>query len=168
MAYITVTQAISKIVLDAKLSVVKDVKTFLESKIDTDLSSYFVEFTESLEKNEKTEMKASLKDAKKKNKKNSTIEKKVREPSVYNLYVKDMMKSFKEKNPDIKDGKELMKMLGNEWKTGEIGVFLGNKIAELKSSNNMLTVQEAYTQAKKEWETKNKVDENKVKKTTKK
>ena len=157
MAFVTVTQAVAKIVLDAKLSVVKDLVAFLSSKVEMeDLTPLISEFTESLKDDETKEMKATIKDAKKKSKKmkedSGEIVKKKREPTAYNLYVSDMMPSFKEKHPDITNGRLLMTMLGEEWKESDMGIFLSKKVPSLKSKDDDLSIQDAYNQAKEAWE----------------
>jgi len=157
MAYLPVTQAVAKVVLDAKMSVVKDVIKFLGTKmeIDEDMKNWMSEFTDNLNEEETKEMREIIKTARKKSKKireeNGELKKIIRPPSVYNLYVKDMMPSFKENNKNINDGRQLMRMLGEQWKINPMAKFLNEKVINLLSNNKELSVNDAYNQAKEEW-----------------
>jgi len=174
MAFPTVTKAVANIVLESKISAVNKLVKFLGTKmeIDDDFNGWIEDFIESLKEEETKEMKETVKEAKKTSKKikiaNGEIVKKTRDPTVYNLYVKENMASFKEKHSDIKDGRVLRRMLGEEWKENPMGVFLTKKVLSLKSNDNSLTVQEAYEQAKEAWKNgDHDVDDVKTTKTTK-
>ena len=166
MAFPSVTQAVAKIVLDSKIFAVNKLVKFLGTKmeIDEDFNGWIEEFVETLRIEETKEMKETVKEAKKTSKKikiaNGEIEKKTRDPTIYNLYVKENMSYFKEKHSDITDGRVLRRMLGEEWKKDPMSAFLTMKVTSLKKKDNSLTVQEAYEQAKEAYEQEKEAWEN--------
>jgi len=71
MLFSTVYNEVDKIVLNAKLSVIKDLVTFLETKMefDDDFTSFFTEFSDLLQNDETEEIKTNTKDVDKKSNK---------------------------------------------------------------------------------------------------
>jgi hypothetical protein len=61
MAYSAITKAVANVVMDAKLSVIDDLITFLESKIevDDDLKGIFEDFKSNLKESEEKVVKAA-------------------------------------------------------------------------------------------------------------
>lgn len=136
--------------MEAKLKVVEDLVTFLNSKIevDDDLKTMFSEFTLSLKE---TEEKA-VKTAGKKNKKDNSAsngEKKKRKASIFNLFIQDEMVSVKANHPDVKDGKMLISLASEMWKISEYGKFIRDKSMELKKENKDASNEEIYDKVKK-------------------
>jgi hypothetical protein len=109
MAYTAITKAVANVVMDAKLSLIDDLITFLETKIevDDDLKGMFEDFKSNLkESNEKVVKNVGKKITKRKGEKSESDEpKKKRAPSVFNLRVKDVMKAA---YPDIKNGIQMI------------------------------------------------------------
>jgi hypothetical protein len=145
MSFTIVNQAVAKVVMEAKLSVIDDIVTYLETKIevDDDLKSIFIEFKANL----KEYQEKVVKEAGKKSKVKKSHDKK-RAPSVFNLYVKDIMPDIKAKHPDIKDGKQMIGFASESWKTDPLSFFLKEKILELKSDHTDKDIVELYAMAK--------------------
>lgn len=163
MAYLPVTQVVAKVVLDAKNAVVKDIIKHLETKmeINEDMKNWFDEFSKKLNEEEIKEMRKIIKNTKKLLKKKETSgEKKIKSPSIYNLYIKDRMSLFKEEHKEIKDGRELMKLLGGEWKNDPMVIFIKNNIDKLLLDNNNLSINDVYYQLKSNWNKENNTEEN--------
>lgn len=114
MALNNVNKALAGLVEETALSTVDKLVSFLSDKIeiDEDMKSLFDEF----KKNTKDEIKASFKNNSRKG--GAKEEKKKREPSPYNLFIKEKMAEIKAKKPELK-GKELMKEAIEEWKKGK-------------------------------------------------
>jgi hypothetical protein len=150
MSYTAITKAVANVVMDAKLSVIDDLITFLENKIevDDDLKGFFHEFKMNLKECEEKKVKDAGKKTTKGKKSNSDEPKKKRKPSVFNLYVKDVMPDMKAKHPDIKDGKKMMGFASESWKNDPMGVFIKNKVAEMKAEDNDADVVEMFALAK--------------------
>ena len=150
MAFSSVCVAVAKVVMEAKLNVVDEMVAFLETKIeiDEDLKGIFKEFKENLKESEEKMVKDSGKGKKGKSKKDDGVEKKKRAPSVFNLYVKDVMPMLKERHPEIKNGKELISLAGEEWKTSAKAQFIKEKVAELKKENPDLSGEQLFNDAK--------------------
>ncbi len=153
MAFSSVCVAVAKVVMEAKLNVVDEMVAFLETKIemDDDLKSIFKEFKENLKESEEKVVKDSGKGKKGKGKKDDGVEKKKRAPSVFNLYVKDVMPMLKEKHPEIKNGKELISLAGEEWKTSAKAQFIKEKVAELKKASPDTDIVELFDEAKSQY-----------------
>ena len=151
MAYPSITSALAKIVMDAKMKVMSDLIEQLESEFDMkddsmeDLKNFFEKFQKDLKSSEEEVVKI----AGKKSKKDGT-EKKKRAPSAYNLFIKDMSPVLKEKNPNVK-GKELMALTSAEWKSGEYAAFLKKKIKEMQEEDKTVVyeIETLYNIAKK-------------------
>ena len=75
-------------------------------------------------------------------------EKKKRAPSVFNLYVKDVMPDMKAKHPDIKDGKQMIGFASESWKTDPMATFIKEKVLEMKADEKDGDVVEMYAKAK--------------------
>lgn len=112
MALNNVHKALAGLVEDTALTTVDKLVTFLSDKIefDDDMKALFEDF----KKTTKEEIKASFKNDRSK-KARGGEEKKKREPSAYNLFIKEKMAQIKAKRPELK-GKELMKEAIDEWK----------------------------------------------------
>lgn len=156
MAFPTVLMAIAKVVMDAKLIVVDELIVFLESKIeiDDDLKAMFAEFKDNMKESEEKVVKAAGKKSKKSKKSassDSDTEKKKRQPSVFNLYVKDTMPDIKLANPDIKDGKKLISFAAESWKNEPKAEFIKSKVLELKALDSEANVIDLYATAKALW-----------------
>lgn len=113
MALNTVHKALAGLVEETAINTVDKLITFLSDKIefDDDMKALFDEF----KKTTKEEIKASFKNDRSKKGGRSGEEKKKREPSAYNLFIKEKMAQIKVKKPELK-GKELMKEAIDEWK----------------------------------------------------
>lgn len=145
MSFTIVNQAVARVVMDAKLGVIDDIVTYLETKIevDDDLKGIFVEFKANLKEcQEKV-----VKEAGKKMKVKKSMDKK-RAPSIFNLYVKDVMPDMKAKHPDVKDGKQMIGFASESWKTDPLAFFLKEKITEMKSDHKDKDIVELYAMAK--------------------
>jgi len=143
--YQAVLKVVAQTVLDAKLNVVDELLTFLETKVevDEDVRNIFAEFKGTL----KVEKVAAPKKSGKKSTDDDGNGKK-KAASVFNLYVKDMMPVLKEKHPEVKNGKELMALASESWKTAPLGLFVKEKAVELKKANPTLDNVEIYAEAK--------------------
>ena len=167
MAFPTVCVAIAKVVMDAKLKVVEDLAAFLETKIemDDDMKGFLVEFKNSLKDAEDKAVKEAGKKGKKsKSSDSSDTEKKKRAPSVFNLYVKDVMPEIKATHPDIKNGKQLIALAGEDWKTSAKAKFIKEKVEELKKDKKDMPVVELYEEAKSMYSDESDVDVKEAKK----
>lgn len=145
MSFTIVNQAVAKVVMESKLSVIDDLVAYLETKIevDEDLKNVFTEFKANLKESQEK----VVKDAGKKSKVKKSMDKK-RAPSIFNLYVKDVMPDMKAKHPDVKDGKLMIGFASESWKTDPLVIFLKEKIPELKSDNSDKDIVELYAMAK--------------------
>jgi hypothetical protein len=153
MAFPTVQSAVAKVVMDAKLKVFDDLVTFLDTKIEIDdeLKAALAGFKDSLKESEEKAVKVAGKKSKKAaadSSDSSDSEKKKRAPSVFNLFVKDEMPSIKLKNPDVKDGKQLMGLASEQWNTSEYAKFLQSKVTELKKADKDADVHDLFAKAK--------------------
>lgn len=147
MAFTIINQAVAKVVMDAKLNIVDELITYLGSKIelDDDIKNIFNEFKLNLKEHEEKIVKIAGKKIK------VETNKKKRQPSVFNMYVKDVMPSIKEKNLDIKDGKKLISMAAESWKTEPMALFIKEQSVLLKSDNPTITIFELYEKTKDLW-----------------
>jgi hypothetical protein len=143
--------------MEAKLAVVDDLVQYLESKIevDDDLKAMFDEFKSNLKESEEKAVKDAGKKVKGDKKTASGEEKKKRAPSVFNLYVKDVMPSMKAKHPDIKDGKQMIGFASESWKTDPMAFFIKEKVLEMKAEDKTGDVVEMYAKAKAMWNEEN-------------
>jgi hypothetical protein len=150
MAYSAITKAVANVVMDAKLSVIDDLITFLESKIevDDDLKEIFEDFKSNLKDSEEKVVKAAGKKPSKSKKSDTDEPKKKRAPSVFNLYVKDVMPSMKAKHPDVKDGKLMIGFASESWKSDPMAAFIKEKVLEMKKEDKTGDVVEMFAKAK--------------------
>jgi len=150
MAFTAVNKAVAGVVMEAKLAVVDDLVAYLESKIevDDDLRAMFDEFKSNLKESEEKVVKDAGKKIKGSKKTASGEEKKKRAPSVFNLYVKDVMPDMKAKHPDIKDGKQMIGFASESWKTDPMATFIKEKVLEMKADEKDGDVVEMYAKAK--------------------
>jgi len=145
-----IQQAVAKVIMDAKLNLVDELVTYLGSKIEIDeeIKNIFAEFKANLKEHEEKVVKIAGK------KQKVTSDKKKRQPSIFNMYVKDVMPSIKEKNSDVKDGKKLISMAAESWKTDPMALFIKENSVTLKSDNSSMTPTELYEAAKELWKSK--------------
>jgi hypothetical protein len=148
MAFQNVLKAVAQTVLDAKVSVVDDLLAFLGTKVevDDDVKAIFAEFKGTLKVEKVTAPKKGK--ASKKSSDDEEEPKKKRVASIFNLYVKDMMPVLKEKHPEVKNGKELMTLASESWKTDPLGIFVKEKAVGLKKANPEWDNVELYKRAK--------------------
>jgi hypothetical protein len=152
MALLSVNKSIAALVMESKLNVVDDLVSFFESKIeiDDDLKAMFDEFKKNLKDSEEK----VIKTVGKKNKSGKELlsdesgEKKKRAPSVFNLYVKDIMPDIKAKYPDVKDGKKMIGFAAESWKTDPMAAFIKEKVIEFKVDDKDANIVELYAKAK--------------------
>lgn len=152
MSFPTVTKAISKVVFEAKQTVIDELMAYLDNKIvvDDDLKAIFNEFKASIT----IPVEKVVKEKKGKGKKGKVdsdeevVEKKKRAPSAFNLFIKDIMPQIKAAHPDVKNGKELMSLAADAWKSDPKGIFIKEKIDELKKENKGMDIVEIYQKAK--------------------
>ena len=156
-SFVAVNKAVAGVVMDAKLAVVDDLVQYLESKIevDDDLRAMFDEFKSNLKESEEKVVKDAGKKVKSSKKTASGEEKKKRAPSVFNLYVKDVMPDMKAKHPDIKDGKQMIGFASESWKTDPMATFIKEKVLEMKGDDKDGDVVEMYAKAKALWNDEN-------------
>ena len=123
MAYSNIVAAIAKTVLEARVKVLEDIKTFVIEKVDEDSADTFKElfddFRKEFDKTVEEESKGLLKGGRKGKgaKKGGGAaggEKRTRKPTPYNMFVSENMKRFKQENPAL-NGKETMKMAMEAW-----------------------------------------------------
>ena len=150
MAFTAVNKAVAGVVMEAKMAVIDDLVQYLESKIeiDDDLKAMFDEFKSNLKESEEKVVKDAGKKVKGSKKNASGGEKKKRAPSVFNLYVKDVMPDMKAKHPDIKDGKQMIGFASESWKTDPMATFIKEKVLEMKADYKDGDVIEMYAKAK--------------------
>jgi len=148
--YSAVLKVLSQAVLDAKFSVIDEFLTFLETKVevDEDLKALVAEFKGSLKADKVAKPTKSKKSASSSDESTESDAKPKRLASVFNLYVKEMMPILKEKNPDVKNGKDLMALASESWKTDAFGLFVKEKVVDLKKENPALSNVELYAAAK--------------------
>lgn len=111
--------AMEEVALDTVDKVMQAFKNKFEMD-ESDLNEFANEFKESLKETNKELAKSMTKRGKKSS--GEAKEKKKREPTAYNLFIKSKMAEIKETNPEIK-GKELMRAAVEAWnaekKTGD-------------------------------------------------
>jgi len=149
-AYTAIVSAVAKTVMEAKLKVVDDLVAFLETKIEVDdeLKAIFGSFKDSLKENEEKAVKAVSKKGKGKASDSSDGEKKKRAPSLFNLFVKDKMPELKAQHPEIKDGKQMISLASEAWKSDPLALFLKEKVPELKKEDADSDTEALYKKAK--------------------
>ena len=163
-SFVAVNKAVAGVVMDAKLAVVDELIHYLESKIevDDDLRAMFDEFKSNLKESEEKVVKDAGKKIKGSKKTASGDEKKKRAPSVFNLYVKDVMPEMKASHPDIKDGKQMIGFASESWKSSPKAAFIKEKVLEMKGEDKDGDVVEMYARAKALWNDENGIDDNVV------
>ena len=156
-SFTAVNKAVAGVVMDAKMAVVDELVKYLESKIevDDDLRAMFDEFKSNLKETEEKVVKDAGKKVKGSKKNASGGEKKKRAPSVFNLYVKDVMPEMKAKHPDIKDGKKMIGFASESWKNDPKAAFIKEKVLEMKGDDKTGDVVEMYAKAKALWNDEN-------------
>lgn len=150
MSYSTVNTAIALVIIDEKIKLLEEFMHFLDGKkkLDDEQKEAFNDFTKSL----KNSAKLVIKKNNKKALSDDETEKKKRQPSAFNLYIKDAMPIIKEKYPDIKDGKKLITLASESWNTDPKGLFIKKSIENLKKTNPNMNAEELYSSAKKLYE----------------
>lgn len=148
MAFPTVSKAVATVVMESKLKTVDDLVVFLDSKIevDNDLKKMFHDFKNILKDAEEKVVKAAGKTSKKVVSSDGT--KKKRQPSVFNLYIKDVMPNMKDKHPDWENGKQLIAFASQSWKTDPMATFIKGKVDEMKKEDKNADVVDLYAKAK--------------------
>ncbi len=113
MALNNLLKTVNVLVEETSMTTVDKLALFLKEKIefDADMQELFEEFKTSLKVTLKNEAKG-----KKRGGKHLDVNKKKRQASVYNLFIKDKMAEIKQQQPELK-GKELMKAAIELWKT---------------------------------------------------
>lgn len=155
MAFPVINQAVAKVVMEVKLRVIDDLIAYIETKIeaDEDLRKIFNEFKDVMRQNDEKAIKIAGKKSKKSA--DNNVEKKKRQPSVFNLYVKDIMPSIRSNNPDVKDGKQLISFAAQAWKNDIKVPFIKSKVLELKKDDATSSIIELYTIASNLWKANN-------------
>lgn len=112
MALNNLLKTVNVLVEETSMNTVDKLAVFLKEKIefDSDMQELFDEFKTSLKTSLKNEAKG-----KKRGGKHLDSNKKKRQASVYNLFIKDKMAEIKQQQPELK-GKELMKAAIEMWK----------------------------------------------------
>jgi len=147
MAFPIIQQAVAKVLMESKLKLVDELVEFFGSKVDIDeeIQKIFQEFKDNLKENEEKFVKNAGKKIK------LATEKKKRQPSIFNMYVKDVMPTIKSSNVDIKDGKKLISIAAESWKTDPMAAFIKEKVIELKANDSSINVVDLYSNAKALW-----------------
>lgn len=141
MAYPSVNSAVSKIVLEAKLQVFSEISELLDSlKVDETVYDALATYEQSI--------KDAHKSAKANKSSSSDGEKKKRAPSLFNLFIKDVMDKVKADNPDVKNGKEYIKLASAYWKESDYSKFIQEKVAEFKKEADGAKLDELFAKAK--------------------
>lgn len=111
MSIQSVNKAVNQLVEETTVSTVDKLVVYLSDKIefDEDMKKLFDDF----KKIAREEVRTSFKQDK--GKRGGKKSDKKREPSAYNLFIKEKMAEIKQKKPELK-GKELMKEAIEEWK----------------------------------------------------
>lgn len=111
-------QAVVMIGYESKLAAVDKLQSFLSQKIEFDghMEEVFNEFKDILKNEHTAELSTAAKGGKGKGKATVGKVKTKKAPSAYNIFIKDKIAEFKAKNPDMKNGKELLKMATDAWK----------------------------------------------------
>ena len=148
MSYPLVNAAISQVVYDTQVKTVIEFKAFLESKlIDvSDLESEFSEFLSSL----KILVVPVVAEKKGREKTIKAEPAKKKQPTLFNLFVKEKMASLKVDNPD-KKGKEILSMASEAWKSDPFAIFLKENQTTLKEENPDATNELIYEKAKEQY-----------------
>lgn len=142
MAYPNVNSTVSKIVLEAKLQVFSEISELLDSlKVDETVYEALATYEQSMKDAHKS-VKAS------KSASSSDGEKKKRAPSLFNLFIKDVMDKVKADNPDVKNGKEYIKLASAYWKESDYSKFIQEKVAEFKKESDGAKLEELFARAK--------------------
>lgn len=121
MASLTAFHKATAVLLEeTTASTVDKLAAFLSEKIefDDDMKALFEEFKKTAKEEIRASFKTAAATAGKKGRGGKDAaggEKKKREPSAYNLFIKDKMAEIKAKRPELK-GKDLMKEAIVEWK----------------------------------------------------
>lgn len=148
MSYTTVNEMIAKIVYDAKVNTINEFKAFLADRIEIeDMEDDFANFIKTLKET------APLPEKKGRGSKKSdnTNEKKSnkRQPTLFNLFVKNKMTTIKLENPE-KKGKEIIALASESWKSDPFASFLQdkNQIDALKEDSSEMSNELLFEKAK--------------------
>ena len=147
MVYPTIDAAVAKVVYDTQVKTINEFKAFLESK-NVDVSDMESEFTEFLS----TFKVAAVAEKKVKQKVEPTTKK---QPTLFNLFVKDKMATLKAENPD-KKGNEILSLASEAWKLDTFALFVKENQAALKEKNPNLNNEMLYKKAKESYESSDK------------
>jgi HMG-box domain len=125
----TIINSIDKLLVKNNDNIVNNLLLFLETKmvVSEDLRTYITEF-----------------------KSTSKTNKKKRELSVFNLFVKDISLEIKNNNQNI-PSKEVLKEASALWKNSERGVFIKEFTDSLIKSDKTVKKDEAYRKSLEAW-----------------
>ena len=138
MSYTAVNNMIAKMIYEAQVQAIDNLKALLSEKIaiesvESEFATLLSSLALTLTKNDD-----ELKDKKK------------RQPSLFNLFVKHRMTSLKTKNPD-KKGKELIGMASEEWKSDPFAAYLKETMDALKNENPESSNEILFEKAKEKY-----------------
>lgn len=125
----TIINSIDKLLVKNNDNIVNNLLLFLETKmvVSEDLRTYITEF-----------------------KSTSKTNKKKRELSVFNLFVKDISLEIKNNNQNI-PSKEVLKEASALWKNSERGVFIKEFTDSLIKSDKNVKKEDAYKKSLEAW-----------------
>jgi hypothetical protein len=158
---------VGKIVLEAKISVIDELikvlseKDLCDDNILEELNNFKESVTTETTKDFKEAAKINKKIAKKKD---ASPEKKKREPSMFNLYVKNKMPELKAANPDTKNSKMMMSMASDAWKTDPFALYVKENAADMKKENSDDSNVEIFDKLKEAFESSSDSEEKPKKK----
>lgn len=139
-SYMTnLSNLVGKIVLEAKISVIDDIiKLFTEKG---NITPVILENLSTFKESVSNETINNFKDVARKNKKivkkqEIASDRKKREPSMFNLFVKNKIPELKNTNPDTNSSKVLMSLASEAWKTDPFAIYIKENVSEMKKECN--------------------------------
>lgn len=126
----TTINSIEKILIKNNENIINNLLIFLEKKtiISEELKDYILEYKNS-----------------------ETIKKNKREPSIFNLFVKDESVIIKNNDKNILS-REILKQASNLWKNSDKGIFIKKFTDTYLKNNKKVSKIEAYKIALEQWE----------------